>query len=372
MATISNATLKLWVYQGDFGADKPITPTYTLYKEKASSENTIVFEISELVKDFIIVSFTGDFSSIKQTAWAEWEITRVFDDASTDTIKESAIAFNGYGYFEDGINPELSKGLLQSNTIVYHKSGDDFYLPIYSAANGAYEVKYYEGASVSQTVNYGSVCKPISIDMTTEGMDDTSNYTLDKTEICDSSSDNIVTTSVVTSSPTKVEVTDTAGNVTTVTVNHIEECLNTPYRCSFINKFGAIQNLYFFKRRDESVDISKEEYTSNTIATPTATELAEAISPSSVSYSKNKPVNKIFNVKAKKKLKLNTGYVDESFNEVMQQLMLSEQAWILEDGEVYPINPVTSSMQYKTRLWDRLVDYQMDFEYAYDEINQIR
>ena len=74
----------------------------------------------------------------------------------------------------------------------------------------------------------------------------------------------------------------------------------------------------------------------------------------------------------KKKLKLNTGFVDESYNEVIQQILLTEQAWIQEGGEVYTIIPVTQSLQYKTRINDRLIDFQVEFEYAYDEINEIR
>ena len=64
--------------------------------------------------------------------------------------------------------------------------------------------------------------------------------------------------------------------------------------------------------------------------------------------------------------------MDESFNEVIQQILLTEQAWIQEGGEVYPIIPVTQSLQYKTRINDRLIDFQVEFEYAYDEINEIR
>ena len=118
--TISNATLRLWIYQGQFGS-RTTDPTYTLYKEKISAENSIVFEVSELIRDYTTVTFTGDFASINQTAWAEWEITRTFSDSTSDVVSDSAICFNGYGYFEDGINPELSTGLMQSNTIIYHK-----------------------------------------------------------------------------------------------------------------------------------------------------------------------------------------------------------------------------------------------------------
>ena len=36
------------------------------------------------------------------------------------------------------------------------------------------------------------------------------------------------------------------------------------------------------------------------------------------------------------------------------------------------ILPVTKSMQYKTSVNDKLIDFTIDFEYAYSEINLVR
>ena len=49
--------------------------------------------------------------------------------------------------------------------------------------------------------------------------------------------------------------------------------------------------------------------------------------------------------------------------------MLADTAWILE-GEVF--NPITvskSSLEEQTRQKDRLLNYEFDFEYAYNHIN---
>jgi hypothetical protein len=381
--TISNATLRLWIYQGQFGS-RTADPTYTLYKERVSTENSIPFEVSELVRDYTTVTFDGDFSYIKQNAWVEWEITRTFSDSSTDVVRDSAIAFNGYGYFEDGINPELSKGLLQTNTIIYHKKGDPFFIPVYIANDGAFSVKYYEGASLKQTEYVGPQCVAFTVNPV-------NSWTVDDCKDCDPAGGKytadmdcipvgdgkFISTNPIyegTNTPTEVIVEDIYGNQTTCTVNEIDECKHTPYRVSFLNKFGVVQNVYFFKRRDESISITKDSYEANTITSSDATTATGTQSSQGavVSYSLNAPTKKFFNVKGQKKLKLNTGFVDESFNEVIQQILLTEQAWIQEEGEVYPIIPVTQSLQYKTRVNDRLIDFQVEFEYAYDEINEIR
>jgi hypothetical protein len=60
---------------------------------------------------------------------------------------------------------------------------------------------------------------------------------------------------------------------------------------------------------------------------------------------------------------------------VIKQLLLSEQVFLtkLTDRElVLPIIPKTSNVTYKTTLNDRLVQYTIEFDYAFDKINTIR
>jgi hypothetical protein len=84
------------------------------------------------------------------------------------------------------------------------------------------------------------------------------------------------------------------------------------------------------------------------------------------------PQNKDFNVNGSKSLKLNTGFVDEQFNEVIKQVLMSENVWIHEDGKVYPIRPKTDSLEMKKSVNSKLIDYAIDFDYSFDTINSIR
>ena len=56
--------------------------------------------------------------------------------------------------------------------------------------------------------------------------------------------------------------------------------------------------------------------------------------------------------------------------------MLSEQTWItrITDNQelVLPVVPKTKSVTYKTSLNDRLVQYTVDFDMAFNKINNIR
>ena len=52
--------------------------------------------------------------------------------------------------------------------------------------------------------------------------------------------------------------------------------------------------------------------------------------------------------------------------------MLSELVWVQIGVAVYPINIVTNSLEKKTQINDKLVNYSLDFEFAYDIINNVR
>lgn len=357
--TIKNATLYLWVYNGAFGS-RPADPSYVLYKEVKTGAEVITFEIAELVKDFIEVNFTGDYTNIAETSWVEWEMVRVYDDDSNDTITGEYIATNGYGYFEDGINPILKKGALLDNTSIYNPSGENIQLPILTGDDGAYKADYYNGNTLLRTDTFGAGLVNLTAD-TIDYTADSTNLTADMTIVSGSTSAIIIRV-IPPATTTRIVVTRNDSVTETIYVKETEECKFSPYKVSFLNKYGVVQDLWFFKRRDDSINISKDDYTQNT--------LSESVS--GVAYSLNKASKMPTNFTASKALKMNTGFVSEDHNEIIQQLLLTERAWIHEDSNVYPIIPKTSSFQYKTNLNDKVMNFTVDFEYAYNEINNIK
>ena len=160
----------------------------------------------------------------------------------------------------------------------------------------------------------------------------------------------------------KIEVSG-GGKIETIKVNVIEECKYQPKKITFINKFGALQDMYFFKKAVEKMNVSKETYKAN-------------ILNSNKTYNISSHTNRDFNIKATESTTLSSGFLSEEYNEVFKQMMLSEKVWItniIETGEqVLPINVKTSNITYKTSLNDRLVEYTFDFENSYNVINNIR
>jgi hypothetical protein len=140
-------------------------------------------------------------------------------------------------------------------------------------------------------------------------------------------------------------------NGITKTLLITDECRYTPIDVSYLNKEGAIQILTFFKVKRDSISIKKEKFEGNR------------------GHGFHQFVN--FNVVGNSKFEVNSGFVSEDRNENIKQLLLSERVWLLDNGVEIPLTVGTSSQEFKTRQNDRLINYKIDFDYAFNDINNI-
>jgi len=146
-------------------------------------------------------------------------------------------------------------------------------------------------------------------------------------------------------------------NSQTITLLLQEECRYEPVNIVFQNKEGAEQTLQFFKARTDTLTTTSSEFES------------DRGQPSLGNHQFVK-----FNVQGRTKFKVNTGFVNESNNESFKQLFLSKQIWWLKnDGTLsaVPLNIESKSLEYKTRANDRLINYEVEFSFAFNEINSI-
>lgn len=157
----------------------------------------------------------------------------------------------------------------------------------------------------------------------------------------------------------KFETSKTVSGVT-VTIKRICEPKFTPIKVTFVNKFGALQDLWFDKKNVESLSVKRDKYKRS---------LSSSIDGS---YSVHRHANKILDVIGNEDITMNTGFVDEGINEVIKELMLSEQCWALIEGKILPMTPTETKKTYKTSLNDKLINHTVKFDYAYDLINNIR
>jgi len=133
-----------------------------------------------------------------------------------------------------------------------------------------------------------------------------------------------------------------------------DECRYTPLDIAFQNKEGALQFVTFFKAKTESMSVTNEEFESDR---------------GQPLFGNHQYVT--YNVQGKSKFKINSGFVDEAMNETFKQLMLSERVWIFSDATYTPIKLGAKSIEYKSRQKDRLMNYEFEFEYAFNDVNNI-
>ena len=337
------------------------TLAYTIVKNKPANNNDFVlFEIAELVRDYIDIKYNGSITASDLNVNVSYVLTKytLANAGGTETNLGTTTFFgiDGYGYFEEGSNLNVTKGYMQSNDIIYTLYGEDLRLPI--DRNNTTSVTYlYKG---SQTFTKAITSSSTEVFEYIDATDSFEERVIEDSGTYEESSclnSFLLNNDLYLVDEIVLSTTPGTKNVKVITLN---ECKFEPIKLTFVNRFGALQDLWFFKKSIEKVNTKKETFNRFTINSQTGV------------YDTSIHQNQTFNVNSSKKLTINTGYVDESYNSLMQELMQSEQIWLELNSVVTPINLDTNSLTFKTSVNDRLVDYTVDVSYSFDAINNIR
>jgi hypothetical protein len=369
VSTYTRAEFEVRVWTGDSITDKPASPTYTLTKYNTSGDNLFPLELSELVRDYI---YTDYFTEAVDAVWVRYDaefFTAAEPTTPSATGGKTWLAFDGYGYFEEGINPRdqvspiydsYTPQLLQDNTTVYFIKGEDIKIPIF--AESLATLSYSTGGATSfwenvdnfwQTYDVSWSATSTTITITDDG---DSNQKIQYVNITGTENLNDGDTITITNTP--------FSYTTIITLREICELKYVPYRVVFYNKYGALQDLWFNKKSVENINVSSSNYKRNIIEFNTSVPTAD--------YSIYKHANRRFDVVANETIQLSTGYVVEALNEPIKQLLMSESVWIDDGTNVYPVNVSTESLQIKKGVNEKLIAYTLDFNFAFDKIQNIR
>jgi hypothetical protein len=354
-AALNSVALSLYVWTGET-TDIPGTANYTFTKYEVADSNYVIFELSEYIKDFLVTDY-GSYST--DIVWVKY--TYVIYNSSGGAIfsggSGNMLAVDGYTNFEDGVNAQLSQQLLQSNTTIYYNSGQDIVFPVWAEFGSTITLISDSGANVywqnvedfwnTYDVSWGYGIAPIVI-YDTGFSDQKIQYVR-------------ITLSEELQDGDTITVISALGGITTITLEEIEECKFTPMNVIFYNKFGALQNIWFFKKAVTSLSTTSESYKANIMNFDSAP-----------TYSTSSPQYQTYNKNGRERIAMNTGFIDEQYNEVIKQLMLSEQVWIDNGTDVLPVTLNSNSLSFKTSVNDKLIDYTLEFEYAFDKVNSVR
>lgn len=134
----------------------------------------------------------------------------------------------------------------------------------------------------------------------------------------------------------------------------------TPYLVQFVNRYGVSDYITFFKRSDERGNFTQESYQKSIYADGFT----------DVNYVDGKYQS--FNVNSRDAITLNTGFVEESYGEVMKDILMSEKVAIYEDSQWMSIVPQRGSIDYQKHVNQKLINYTLTFDYGFDERMNIR
>lgn len=326
IANLDSCILKLYIYDGLQTSGRPIDATYEL--KATAVNNSVTFEVGELIGDYLDSDFDGTYET--DVRWVDYTITQTISGVQgTVSSFTQHYAVRGYSYFDEGANYDSVSGLLTASNYKQKLSTETINIPFNTNKVSDYDVCNLSGGTTNVTVGNSN------------------------------SSSNQIDYVSVPADCSHVDFNLDSGGTDTLYIENVSECKHTPYRLTFLNKEGVLEDVWMFKRSQLSTEVKSKEYMNNQIN-------------GSSFYSTNNHQFRKINISSKEKLSVNSGFVREEENETFKQLISSEKVWIKFDSQILPVNIKSESMEFKTRLNDKLINYSLDIEFAFNKINTVR
>jgi len=329
--------------------------TYSLQKKPLGAENSVSFDISEIVNDHLEQIFTGTYAAAKSSIWVTVTTSaRESDGTAIGSVTTNTyLAQEGYNKFKDGVNYTAEPIIMISGTHIQYYVGSTITLPV--NAERVVSVAYRKGEAITETDTFsdnGNQNQKIQYSQFTNTVQQVNN----------------------------AFVTYDDSSTLSITLERIEECKYPVNKITFVNRWGALQDLFFFKKSTESLEATRETF-NRSIFEARAVQLDPPETPGDDcqesltfnTYSTTAHAKKTFNANATESIVLNTGFVNELMNPYFEELMVSEYIWLTDSSaNIYPVNLKESSFTKKTSLNDRLINYTMSFDKSFALVNNIR
>ena len=344
---VTSATFDIYIYEGVLDVNKPSTPTY-IYEKKPryANDTNIYIDISRQISDFIDNKYNGVLQT--NCVFVEVETTSTYSGGViTDTKK--FLALNGYNLHSQNVNHIPTENILLSNSTISVLYGQDINVPIYLGSDiNVFQVALYKnqnGQNIAveiitinseEIINTNEIVKYVTFENVTEG------YFIR------------VTSSAVPNIPYNIDV------------EIVTECIYDPVKITFVNRFGVLQDFYAYKVSKETIKATNDSYNRSILQEDLIGGLPV------LSYQPTEHRTREYNRQATRSIELNTGYIAEDNNIIIEEMLTSEYIWLTVDGVIIPANLSTKSVQLLTKTNDQLIKYKLNFDYSYNEVQNIR
>ena len=306
------------------------TPQYNLSKAiPASNAPTTYYDIAPYIREYFdhtvysnITTLTSSYGSVQKV---NVRVKRYKTVGTTESLIDTTdyIATDGYSEFADSVNYNGGNYLLDQKTYYYHSGSNAGFILVYAAANDKIRWTNQTDAIVhlSSSLSLGWYYVPRCYN---------SEFTKEYT----------------------VEVLNSSNVMQAQwTFKPVEECLYTPVKVDFINKYGAFQREFFFKASTDNIEVTNKDY--------------NLMQP--YNYSLTGGQRTTYNQNGTQTIKVNSGWVEEDFKDNLKQLMLSEKVLVDEKPAILK----TKSIELNKSINTKQINYSLEFEFAYDLINSV-
>jgi len=343
----TGSKVELFIYDG--GSTVPTTPTYTLSKlipGTGVTEN--LYNISPYLREYLTHRYNGlnyntvnDLTEYDEYTYVQYKTYNLISGVYVLDSTVTARCYDGYGYYEDLMNVDRGDVLLGDGTKHYYWY-DSTNTPASTGSQRAGIVTAFldrDWSVYRQNLLNGSLTQ---IDTyTTAGV-----YDLYRVFPTWYGAGNLM------------QIYDDL-NVLQWEATFIPkiECRYTPMTIDFINKFGGWQREFFFKASQELLDVNSTTYNL----------MMSDIYPMTLSEGQRA----VFNNNGIRKYIINTGWVDESYGETMQELLLSERVIWQNENKRVPVKVNTKSINKQKNINNKTINYSIEIELAFDVINSV-
>jgi hypothetical protein len=364
------AQFKLYIYDGTKDTDKG-TADYEF--DITAINGTITFDIAPYIRDLL-----KDRVGPQGTGRYLWVTTEVAKDTgaglgSFSTWQATQLACYGYTMPEDGVNyskvpdatmdfeavtPQASGLLTTALAKNEQNTTAGVFLRNWIVADSDTTLRLTafvsDSGGLATTISYYTGLNATGTTISTTNITATDN---------DESDDNLEIITIPTNAKS-LRIFDIGTAAWTANILRISGNCGQVTRVFFVNKFGVVEEMHFVGRAVESYTTESNEYKKSILSGGT--------------YSKWRRQATEYRKEAKRSITVNSGHYPEGYNEQFKQLLLSEEVWLLLDGlsatdanNYTPVRIVNSELQYKYSRYDKMINYEMTFEFANDAINTI-
>lgn len=137
------------------------------------------------------------------------------------------------------------------------------------------------------------------------------------------------------------------------------DCQFEPYTLVFKNKWGMLESIPMSRKSITTLNTQSKDYN-------------RSILDYNGNYDINRHTNKQYNVNGYDSWTLNSNWLPEYMNLSLEELMLSEEVWLLDsNNEIIPVIKEDQNLTFKTELNDRMIQYTIKVKMSHSKIKNI-